>query len=89
VEGAGAYALALFSPDGSEILSARLREPSWFLDDLSVLGRGQFRWEVRALRSPPSPEEEEQGPVSESRFTVDLPDLRRNTLQDLGSLYGR
>jgi hypothetical protein len=40
---------------------------------------------VRALRE----EAGEQGPVSEHSFTVDIPELRRNRLDDIGDMYGR
>jgi hypothetical protein len=87
VDGAEAYSVALFSADGKTLLSGRTEEPSWFLPDLSILSKGQFRWQVRALRQGPAGEE--RGPGSDSLFTVDIPEVRRNRLEDIGTLYGR
>ncbi|MDR0400652.1 MAG: FecR family protein [Treponema sp.] len=87
VDGAEAYNVALFSADGKTLLSGRTAGPSWFLPDLSILSKGQFRWQVRALRQGPAGEE--QGPGSDSFFTVDIPEVRRNRLEDIGTLYGR
>jgi hypothetical protein len=87
VEGADGYGFALFSPGGSTILSARTEEPSYLLGDLSALSKGQFRWQVRALRRGAAGEE--RGPASESLFTVDIPEVRRNQLEDIGTMYGR
>jgi hypothetical protein len=86
-EGADGYDFALFSPDGSTILSGQTKEPSYLLGDLSALSKGQFRWQVRALRRGAAGEE--QSPVAESSFIVDIPELRRNQLEDIGTLYGR
>jgi hypothetical protein len=83
--GAESYEFTLFSSIGRELLSTRTGTPSYRLDNLSILGDGQFRWQVRALRRGG----EERGPPAEHVFTVDVPELRRDQLEDIGTLYGR
>jgi hypothetical protein len=87
VDGADGYTFVLLSAGNREILSARTATPSYTLNDLSILNNGRFRWQVRALRRGPAGEE--HGPAAEAAFTVDIPELRPNRLEDIGTMYGR
>ena len=74
------YRFILFGPGGKEVLSQTTGHAFFRLDDLSILGRGTFTWRVETLGS---------GETGESRFTIDLPELRRDPPGDPGVLYGR
>ncbi|MDR2482623.1 MAG: FecR family protein [Treponema sp.] len=80
VPGAALYRFTIVGPDGREVLSQTTGNPSFRLVDLSILSRGTFTWRVEDLDS---------GVSAESRFTIELPELRSEPLNNPGVLYGR
>jgi hypothetical protein len=90
VPGAGAYLFSLYRETNGarqRIDTAELRTPGYIFDKLSLLERGGFVWTVGALRQG-SGGTVEQGETAESRFTVDVPEVRRRELPEAGNLYG-
>jgi hypothetical protein len=84
LDGAAAYNFTLSGVNGARILGQRVSDTSFALSDLSVLSRGSFIWQVEALDRSGT----RLGTAARSRFTVDLPEIQRTQLQDLGTMYG-
>ncbi|POR00483.1 hypothetical protein AU468_09620 [Alkalispirochaeta sphaeroplastigenens] len=90
LEGANRYVFRLIceSSGASLVGDLLLEESEFLLTDLSLLDRGDFRWEVRGqLRDEPRVVIQE-GLVAAGYFRVDLPDLRAPQLFLQDSLYG-
>jgi hypothetical protein len=86
VNTADGYVFTLYRQDENQrtqVLTQRTSSTSFVFTDLSILARGNFVWSVEALRG------DTLGPAGENRFTVDIPELKRNQLQDAGNMYGR
>jgi hypothetical protein len=93
VEGADAYRFTLFQETASgvrrPVVSSEGTEPSYTLEDLSLLDLGRFVWQVEALDRGTDGTVERRGVPEENSFVVNipLPDVPR--VQDPGVLYGR
>jgi hypothetical protein len=61
---------------------------SWTLEDLSVLDRGTFVWQVEAVNLGRNTAIEQRGRVGESTFVMDIPLPGRVRIEDTGTLYG-
>jgi hypothetical protein len=85
VEGAAGYTFTLFRGDGGQIISRKIGSPAFDLQDLSVLSRGSFTWQAAAVGSNGS---EIRGSAVRYRFTVDIPEVQRTKVEDMGTLYG-
>ncbi|MDR2211973.1 MAG: hypothetical protein LBO65_11005 [Spirochaetaceae bacterium] len=85
VEGASGYTFTVSSQDGRQVLHLALPSPSYVLDDLSILSRGSFTWQVRANWET----EGKESPPSQRSFIIDIPAVNQTTLQDIGTLYGK
>jgi hypothetical protein len=59
------------------------------LEDLRLLSAGEFVWQVRGVNRMEGGLFEQPGAVGESRFTVYLPEIRREQPPQTGILYGR
>jgi hypothetical protein len=93
VPGANAYNAALYREgerDGGRQLIQRWDTSirTFRTLEVSLLGNGRFVWQVEALRLAADDAIEQRGPVSENRFTADIPALPRDTANDPGKLYG-
>jgi hypothetical protein len=94
VSGANGYRFMLFHErdDGTrrEILSAGPDEKtSYTLQDLSLLDAGRFVWQVEAVGRAGDGSLEQRGTVTENRFTVELPSMRREQLRSGETFYGQ
>ncbi|GHV75555.1 hypothetical protein AGMMS49942_03760 [Spirochaetia bacterium] len=93
VPGATHYLFTLYrETEGEPVLIRRYEpsaEPSFTLDDLSLLGNGNFIWQVEALHLAEDGYIEQRGILGESRFTLNIPVPGRNRAQDPGELYGQ
>jgi hypothetical protein len=90
VPGAAGYVFSLYRETGGLrqlIETVELQTAAYIFNKLSLLERGGFVWTVEALRKG-NDGTLEQGNIAESRFTVDIPDLKRYELPETGSLYG-
>jgi hypothetical protein len=86
-EGAAGYTFTLFREDGSQVLREKVSQNSFVLPDRSVLSRGNFIWQIEAERPGENGSTIGGNPIRQ-RFTVDIPEVRRNQqLQDIGT-YG-
>jgi hypothetical protein len=93
VEGAAAYIFQLFQVTGTErrLLgrSDPLRGTSQVLDNLNVLDRGVFLWQVEAVALRPDGSVSQHGEPAEADFMIDIPALPRVQGLDTGELYGQ
>jgi hypothetical protein len=85
--GANAYIFTLREGAGGNILSSGPQTETSYTLDLRLIGRGDFIWQVEAVRQN-SGVIEQRGAVAESRFTVAIPLPGNPRLQDPGPLYG-
>jgi hypothetical protein len=76
------YTLVLSAGDGRQVLSRTVSRPPYILDDLSVLSRGVFSWQVQANLGSGQTLFPERG------FVIDIPAVGQSRLQDVGTLYG-
>ncbi|MDR1390080.1 MAG: hypothetical protein LBJ31_08920 [Treponema sp.] len=83
LEGIAEYTFILLDRNGRQILSRTVSRPFYTLDDLSVLGRGDFAWRVEA-----DSRTGRKFLSSEYRFHIDIPAVKQSHLQDIGTLYG-
>ncbi|MDR1933303.1 MAG: hypothetical protein LBQ57_10850 [Spirochaetales bacterium] len=78
VAGASGYTFTLLQgEDQRRILSVPVSENSYTLRDLKILSRGPFIWQVTAGGRT----------VTESRFTINIPEVRRIELRDIGTVF--
>jgi hypothetical protein len=89
VEEAEAYTFRLYKAgnEGQVLVERTLSDPSFTLEDFTILSRGDFIWRVEPLARP-ADGPVRRGPATENRFTVNLPPVSRTRLEDLGTLYG-
>jgi len=77
VPDANAYILALYhqTPEGLReiIRTAPENRTNWTLENISVLDRGTFIWQVQALNLNLDDAIEQRGMLSEHSFTIDIP----------------
>jgi hypothetical protein len=91
VPGANAYTFTLLQETAQgqrRILSVEGRQSSYSIEDLRLLERGTFVWQVEALRRNGN-RIEQHGRPGESRFTVDIPVPENPQVRDTGVLYGQ
>ncbi|GHV70070.1 hypothetical protein AGMMS49928_16170 [Spirochaetia bacterium] len=87
--GASSYKFILYrlTAAGQEtVFTQTIDGNDYTLTDLKILSRGRFAWTVQAARQIDG--KEETSAIAESRFTIDLPELKRNELPEMGDLYG-
>jgi hypothetical protein len=93
VEGADAYIFTLLGENNSgvrrSITVAEGAETSYTLNDLSLLDRGRFIWQVEAVSRGTDGTIGRRGTPGENRFTVDIPQPPPPRGKDVGVLYGR
>jgi hypothetical protein len=96
VAGANRYQLSVYK---GEVLAVNAEKPEFALnmgnkttftmEDLSVLGKGTHTWIVRAESWDEANELEQTGIPARATFTIDLPEVRKATVNGGKSLYGR
>jgi hypothetical protein len=85
--GANGYIFTLMeAPGGNILFTETLAETSYTLD-LRRLDRGNFLWQVEAVRQS-SGVIEQRGIIAENRFTLDIPLPGNPQLRETGPLYG-
>ncbi|MDR2471530.1 MAG: hypothetical protein LBD09_05415 [Treponema sp.] len=90
VEGANRYIITVLREgDGEQLAEAGTDELSWTLEDLRILGRGNFVWRLEAVHQGSDGFVEQRGRPAESRFTLDVPQPGRLQPGETGTLYGR
>ncbi|MCL2793382.1 MAG: hypothetical protein FWD87_09860 [Spirochaetaceae bacterium] len=90
VSGANAYVFTLFEQTAGgrrQVNSAIVTTTSWTLEDVSILGRGTFIWQVEAINRRNNIIEQ-RGVLGVNSFTIDVPQPRPVQMEDPGVLYG-
>ncbi len=91
VSGATRYEFALYRGADSipVVLSDALTDPSYELDDFSVLENGEYRWTVTARSFDSEGALEQDGKPAVSGFRIDLPPLLAPAPKGKEKFYGR
>jgi len=92
-QGANGYILTIFQGSGitrkTVIQTSVLKEAAYAVDDIQLLGKGEFFWQVEAVYVMDSDFIEQRGRVQENKFTVNIPaPTSVNTIHS-GVLYGK
>ena len=92
VNGANAYIITLFEQDGNSrrqiFRSSPLNGTRWTLEDLSLLSRNTFYWQVEAVNINQNGAAEQSGAPGENFFIVDFPLPEVHAIRP-GVLYGQ
>ena len=91
VQGANAYILTLYEQTGNgrrQINSVTVTNPTWTIENIGVLGRGTFVWQVEAVSRNRNGSFERRGTTGENIFKMDIPLPRPVQMDDPGVLYG-
>ena len=92
VQGANAYIVTLYQQTNTarrQINRVTVSGTRWTLDDISVLNRGRFIWQVEAVYRDNYGSIERRGTPGENSFTMDIPAPRPVQMDDPGVLYGQ
>jgi hypothetical protein len=93
VEGADDYIFTLFEADGDErrmiIQIDSLTGTKYTLNDLRLLKSGHFVWTVEAVNRLEDGSVMQSGQKSENQMVINIPELKKNTQDDTGTLYGQ
>jgi hypothetical protein len=66
-----------------------LKETKYTIDEIKLLGRGNFFWQVEALYVIDDTFIEQRGLLQENRLTIDIPLPEKTNTKDSGVLYGK
>jgi hypothetical protein len=91
VQGANAYVFTLYEQTENgrrQINSVTVANPAWTLEDISVLNRGTFIWQVEAVNRNSRGAIERRGTAGENTFTMDIPRPGQVHVENPGVLYG-
>jgi len=91
VQGANAYIFTLFEQAATgprQINRTTVTSTSWTLENINVLGRGTFIWQVEAINRSRNNTIEQRGNLGANSFTIDIPTPRPVQMGDPGVLYG-
>jgi len=91
VSGANAYNFALYrqAPSGrQQIVRMTLNRTNYTFENLPVLDRGTFVWQVEAVRQG-NRGVEQRGRIAESTFIIDFPSPGPVHIEDTGILYAQ
>jgi hypothetical protein len=91
VQGANAYIFTLYEQGANgrrQTNRVTVTNPTWTLENIDVLGRGAFVWQVEAVSVDSSGEIVRRGTAGENTFTTDIPLPRPVQMDDPGVLYG-
>lgn len=82
------YKVKLIAPDGSVCFEIETKEHSFEITDLTILGKGQYTWQIEAENYYQNKVFQKSG-TTISNFTIDLPSVKKPTLQINEVLYGK
>jgi hypothetical protein len=91
VQGANAYIFTLYEQSASgrrQINNITVTSPAWTLENINVLGRGAFVWQVEAVSRNTSGAVVRRGTIGENTFTIDVPLPSPVQMESPGVLYG-
>jgi len=92
VAGANAYVFTLYEQNAAgvqrQINRDTVTSTSWTLEDITVLSRGSFFWQVEAVNRNRDNTIEQRGVLGMNSFTIDIPAPRPVQMKDPGVLYG-
>jgi hypothetical protein len=92
VEGANGYMLTAFQNTGAArktvLQTPVLRETSYTVAEVRLLGQGNFFWQVEALYVRDDKSIEQRGQLRENKLTIDIPSPPQIKTIDSGILYG-
>jgi len=93
VKGANAYIFTLYhrNDDGKRrqvFKTDPLRKTNWTLDNLALLDRGTFIWQVEAVVLDRNGKVEQRGNITEKTFIIDIPVSNAPEIEDIGVIYG-
>jgi len=91
VQGANAYVLTLYEQIANgrrQINSVTVTSPTWTLENIGVLGRGTFIWQVEAVNRNSNGELIRRGTPGENALTMDVPLPSPVQMDNPGVLYG-
>ena len=93
VQGANGYILTIFSDTGRSrttvIQTPVLTATNYTVEDIRLLGRGSFYWQVEAVYVMEDGFIEQRGQLTENRLNIDIPPPTQIRIRDSGELYGR
>jgi hypothetical protein len=93
VDGANAYIFILYHKGNNRKLrrvvqTEPLKKTNWTLDNLALLDRGTFVWQVEAVNINNSGKIEQRGKIKENTFIIDIPVSAVPEIEDIGVIYG-
>ena len=91
VQGTNAYIVTLFQQTATGrrlINSVAVTGTRWTLNDISILERGTFIWQVEAVTRSANGTIERRGRTGENSFTMDIPSPNPVQADNPGVLYG-
>lgn len=92
VQGASHYIVSVFQGTGRSrrtvVETQPIRERTYTIEDIRLLGRGTFSWQVEAVSILDDGFIEQRGVLQENQLVVDIPAPRNVRTRDSGVLYG-
>jgi len=91
VQGANAYIFTLYEQSASgrrQINNITVTSSTWTLENINVLGRGTFVWQVEAVSRNTNGMVVRRGTIGENTFTIDVPLPNPVQMESPGVLYG-
>jgi len=94
VNGASAYIFTLYhrGDNGKRrriIQTEPLKKTNWTLDNLALLDRGTFIWQVEAVALNRNNRIERRGSITENTFIIDIPVSNNLEIEDIEVIYGQ
>ncbi|MDR2516383.1 MAG: hypothetical protein LBC88_03260 [Spirochaetaceae bacterium] len=93
VAGANGYIFTLFQDRGRDrrqvIRTGPVNETSFTVDNLEILDRGTFVWQVEAVGAGSDGSIEQHGRLAENRLEIDIPVPNQVRTENPGVLYGQ
>ena len=93
VTGANGYMLTIFQGSGrgrtTVLQTPVLSETGYTVEDIRLLGRGNFFWQAEALYVADEDFIEQRGQLRENRLNVNIPAPQQIKTKDSGTLYGK
>ena len=93
VDGANAYIFTLYHKGNNGKLrrvvkTEPFKKTNWTLDNLALLDRGTFVWQLEAVNINSKGKIEQRGKIKENTFIIDIPVSAVPEIEDIGVIYG-